>query len=96
MTPSRSLTGAVARGLRKRCPRCAHNGIFASWGTLHDRCPNCSYAFEREDGYWRWGTMEGATRAPGPRGARDRPPAVAGAGVAHTATGGVGGPPRRP
>lgn len=48
----RSLITAVARGLRKRCPRCGGKGIFRSWGRLKDACPTCGYTFVREEGYW--------------------------------------------
>ncbi|MPZ69140.1 MAG: DUF983 domain-containing protein [Actinobacteria bacterium] len=47
-----SLITAVARGLRKRCPRCGGKGIFRSWGQLKDACPTCGYTFVREEGYW--------------------------------------------
>ena len=48
----RSLTTALSRGLRKRCPRCGGKRIFRSWGQLKDTCPTCGYAFVREEGYW--------------------------------------------
>ena len=47
-----SLRGAIGRGLGRRCPVCDHRGIFRSWGELTDACPNCGYAFVREEGYW--------------------------------------------
>ena len=47
-----SLGTLVKRGLLKRCPVCAQKGIFDSWFKLKDRCPNCNYAFSREEGYW--------------------------------------------
>lgn len=42
----------IRRGLRRSCPNCATGGIFDSWFKLKDRCPTCSYPFEREEGYW--------------------------------------------
>lgn len=42
----------VGRGMRRRCPNCGSGGIFDSWFKLKDRCPTCSYPFEREEGYW--------------------------------------------
>ena len=42
----------MARGLRRRCPRCAARGIFDGYFKLKDRCPACAYPFERESGYW--------------------------------------------
>ena len=40
------------RALLRRCPKCGGGGIFKGWWTLRDRCPTCSYVYEREDGYW--------------------------------------------
>lgn len=42
----------LARALTRRCPYCGASGIFASFWTLHERCPNCGVVFEREDGYF--------------------------------------------
>ena len=42
----------LRRGLTRKCPNCGHGGIFDSWFKLKDRCPTCSYPFEREEGYW--------------------------------------------
>ena len=47
-----SLGQHIRRGLGKRCPVCAHKGIFDSWFKLKDRCPTCGYVFAREEGYW--------------------------------------------
>jgi uncharacterized protein (DUF983 family) len=41
---------ALARGLRKRCPRCAERRIFSSWFRLMRACPRCGLVFERETG----------------------------------------------
>ena len=46
------LSTLLARGVRKRCPRCGADKIFKSFWALHDNCPKCSYRFEREEGYW--------------------------------------------
>lgn len=43
---------ALARGLRRRCPRCDGRDVFRSFFELHDRCPSCGLRFEREEGYW--------------------------------------------
>lgn len=40
----------LARGLRRRCPRCGAVGLFPSLLTIHDPCPRCGLVFEREDG----------------------------------------------
>lgn len=42
----------IGRGIRRKCPNCGSGGIFHSWFKLKDRCPTCSYPFEREEGYW--------------------------------------------
>jgi len=42
----------ISRGMRRRCPNCGGGGIFDSWFKLKDRCPTCTYPFEREEGYW--------------------------------------------
>lgn len=41
---------ALARGARKRCPRCAEPRIFASWFRLARACPRCGLLFEKEAG----------------------------------------------
>lgn len=46
------LGALLGRGLRKRCPNCGGKGIFDGWFKLKERCPTCTYRFEREDGYW--------------------------------------------
>ena len=42
----------ISRGLRRSCPNCGTGGIFDGWFKLKDRCPTCTYPFEREEGYW--------------------------------------------
>lgn len=42
----------LSRGLRRRCPNCGGGRIFETWFKLKERCPTCSYPFEREEGYW--------------------------------------------
>jgi uncharacterized protein (DUF983 family) len=51
--PLRREPGALrvlARGLARRCPRCASGGLFASWLRIRERCPRCSLPLEREEG----------------------------------------------
>jgi uncharacterized protein (DUF983 family) len=45
-----SGVGALARGFRKRCPRCEADRIFAGWLGLKERCPRCDLRFEKEEG----------------------------------------------
>ena len=40
----------LARGARKRCPRCGERDIFVSWFHLKSRCPSCDLRFESEEG----------------------------------------------
>ena len=37
-----SLTTAVGRGVRKRCPRCGVGGLYESFYTLKERCEYCA------------------------------------------------------
>ena len=46
------LGSLVRSALLRRCPVCGGKGIFSSYYKLKDRCPTCSYLFERESGYW--------------------------------------------
>ena len=46
------LARLIARALRRRCPLCGEKQIWASWGQLRPRCPNCDFPFERASGYW--------------------------------------------
>ena len=38
--------------LSRHCPRCGARGVFSSWLTLRERCPNCGLRFEREEGFF--------------------------------------------
>jgi uncharacterized protein (DUF983 family) len=40
--PQVSLTTAIGRGLRKRCPRCGVGGLYESFYTLKERCDHCA------------------------------------------------------
>jgi uncharacterized protein (DUF983 family) len=40
----------LARGLRKRCPRCGSAETFRSWFELKEMCPRCGLRFQREEG----------------------------------------------
>lgn len=42
----RSIRQAIARGLRKRCPRCGEGPLFAGWNRLRERCPVCGLVYE--------------------------------------------------
>ncbi|MGI8574463.1 MAG: DUF983 domain-containing protein [Egibacteraceae bacterium] len=44
--------GMLVRALTRRCLICGSSGIFTGFFALAERCPNCQYSFEREEGYW--------------------------------------------
>lgn len=41
---------ALARGVRRRCPRCGRGRLFERWYTLYERCPVCGLDYERAAG----------------------------------------------
>jgi uncharacterized protein (DUF983 family) len=41
----------IARGLRRRCPRCNGSGWWTGWLKRVPRCRSCGYRYEREDGF---------------------------------------------
>ena len=45
-----------ARALGVRCPACGKGPAMNSWFSMHERCPRCGFALERDDGY-RSGAM---------------------------------------
>jgi uncharacterized protein (DUF983 family) len=55
LTPwaARSTGGQrLRRGLAGRCPRCGADDIKDGFFDLAERCPSCTWTFEREEGYW--------------------------------------------
>jgi uncharacterized protein (DUF983 family) len=48
--PAVGTLGALWRGARKRCPRCASGYLFVTWFKLRSACPRCELRFEREEG----------------------------------------------
>jgi len=52
-TPLLEEVGAarvIARGARKRCPRCGEPRIWNSWFHAKKRCPSCDLRFEQQEG----------------------------------------------
>jgi uncharacterized protein (DUF983 family) len=45
-----SIPTLIARAFKRQCPVCGRNGIWKSWITLKDSCPNCGYPFTRGEG----------------------------------------------
>lgn len=48
--PTPTFRQALARGLRKKCPRCGQGPLFEGWHRLRERCPVCGLAFEERTG----------------------------------------------
>jgi uncharacterized protein (DUF983 family) len=48
--PEVSSTGAIVRGLRKRCPRCGDRDTFVTWFRTRAACPRCDLRFAKEEG----------------------------------------------
>lgn len=42
----------LLRGVRLHCPRCGDGRLFTGFFTMRDRCSQCGYAFEQEQGYF--------------------------------------------
>lgn len=42
----------VTRGVFGHCPVCGSGHLFSRWVTMVDRCPECSFLFERLEGHW--------------------------------------------
>ncbi len=42
----------IGRALRQRCPVCGKGKIFAGLFKTYERCPNCNFYYEREEGYY--------------------------------------------
>ena len=45
-----SVSQALLRGLRRRCPHCGEGALFAGWNRLHEQCAVCGLAFEKRSG----------------------------------------------
>lgn len=44
------LTTLIARGWRKRCPRCGEGPLFRRYNVLHDRCSVCGLQYLEDQG----------------------------------------------
>lgn len=42
----------LGRGLLKRCAVCGSGNLFTGWFRMKERCPQCGYLFEREEGFF--------------------------------------------
>lgn len=51
-TPGERFRFGLKCMFTRRCPYCGSKGIFENYFMLHDNCPTCGVAFEREDGYF--------------------------------------------
>lgn len=52
MAPDPSPARMLARGFRRRCPRCGGGDLFESWFRMRPSCPTCGHHFEREEGFF--------------------------------------------
>ena len=48
----RSLSTALGRGLRLRCPVCGVGRLFRDWFRMHPQCSHCGLRFDRGPGYY--------------------------------------------
>ncbi len=39
-------------GFRLRCPYCGKGKLFRKGFKMYEKCPECGWYFEREEGYW--------------------------------------------
>ena len=60
---SPSASKLLGRALFLRCPNCGATGIFASWGKLKKRCPECGLWLERGEGDYYLGAYTVALMA---------------------------------
>jgi hypothetical protein len=42
----------ILRGVTRRCPLCGSGDVFRSFFHARERCPRCSFPFQREEGHW--------------------------------------------
>jgi uncharacterized protein (DUF983 family) len=42
----------LRRGVHRRCPVCGQKKLFRKWVQMIERCPRCSFRFQREPGEW--------------------------------------------
>jgi uncharacterized protein (DUF983 family) len=50
--PTPSWGKLFGRALLMRCPVCGQRKIFRRWLKMADRCPNCGFVFERQEGHF--------------------------------------------
>lgn len=50
LIPEVSSIRAIARGFRKRCPRCGERDTFVTWFQTRAACPRCDLRFAKEEG----------------------------------------------
>ncbi len=50
--PPLTVTRALMRGMRRRCPLCGSSDLFDSYFRMKLRCPRCNLSLERVEGHW--------------------------------------------
>ena len=48
--PIPRLRTVLARGMRRKCPRCGQGALFKRWIALHERCAVCGLQYLRNQG----------------------------------------------
>lgn len=48
--PIPRLRTVLARGARKRCPRCGQGPLYVGWVKMHDRCSVCGLKYLQDQG----------------------------------------------
>ena len=50
-----TISTALLRGLRKKCPHCGKGPLYVGWAGEVGECPNCGLVYERNPGdTWGW------------------------------------------
>lgn len=50
--PPNSFRQAFSRGIRLKCPMCSTGNLFAGFISMHKKCEECEFHFERAPGYF--------------------------------------------
>lgn len=51
-TAAKSLSTAIWRAVRLRCPVCGRGRLFRNWFSMHPACEHCGLEYERAPGYF--------------------------------------------
>lgn len=48
--PRPTIRQTLARGWRRRCPRCGEGELFRRWLQVNERCPHCNLVYQPDAG----------------------------------------------